>query len=99
MPNDLDLGECCICHGRRNVRNIIMHPKLAPRLGTGWGCAVCGLPLDGAISVLCDDCVPNSEEVSEVCVGYPKENQRVTLASLAPGTFDHDMRFHQDEVA
>jgi hypothetical protein len=96
--NDLYLGDCCACHGTRNVRNLVMHDKRAPVPGTGWGCVLCDLPMDGAVSVLCDDCAAIDFETHEVykyevCVGYPKENRRQPLASLTE-PFGHDLRFH-----
>jgi hypothetical protein len=105
-PEGISLGACCACHGTERVRNLVMHARRAPVAGTGWGCVVCGLPSDGAVSVLCDACLRlNTRGVGsfpatvEVCVGYPAENKRVPLASLPTDVFDHDMRFHQDEVA
>ena len=62
MCEDLPyLGRCCACleEGTEGnpVRNLMMLDRLAPTPGTGWGCFVCGLPLDGAVAVLCERCV------------------------------------------
>jgi hypothetical protein len=60
LPQDdepLDLGSCCIC-GKEDetVRNLGMLSFRAPIPGTGWGCVQCGLPMDGAQVVICDEC-------------------------------------------
>jgi hypothetical protein len=94
-----DLGACCCCEGTKNVRNIICHPFRAPIGGRGWGCVVCGLQSDGAISVICDDCLHSKAEITKVCAGYPAENVRVGIETVSQDPFEHDMRFHQDEVA
>lgn len=73
----------------------------APKPGYGcWGCFQCGLPLEGAIAVLCDNCLEehtqNGRPISLACVGPPSENQRVPLVSLTE-PFVHDMSHHADE--
>jgi hypothetical protein len=93
-----DLGKCCACQGTENVRNIVMHPKLAPVPGTGWGCLECHLPTDGAISVICDRCFGQNVTITEVCMGFPLDKMRVPLHALREEVFDHDMSFHQAEV-
>jgi hypothetical protein len=99
MATNVTLGNCCVCGGTENVRNIICLPRRAPVAGTGWGCVVCDLPSDGAVSVVCDDCLRSKVAVTQVCSGYPATNVRVSIETLSPDPFDHDMRFHQDEVA
>ena len=49
VPN---LGPCCHCGRTDDVRTIVMLSRRGPMPGCGWGCVVCGLPLDGAIAVL-----------------------------------------------
>jgi len=93
MKDNNELGDCCACQGTTNVRNVVMHDKRAPVPGTGWGCVVCHLPNDGAISVICDDCLENETEIREACWGYPNEKKRVSLNSLAE-PFAHDMAKH-----
>lgn len=93
---DLDLGPCCCCRGFENVRTAIMLPLLAPVAGTGWGCAICGLPPDGAVAVLCDDCVDDGREPIYACAGYPAERLRCRVAALTR-PFGHDMAKHPEE--
>lgn len=100
MPDifDLDL-KCCGCGGRGNVRNIVMHSLRAPVSGTGWGCFQCHLPLDGAMSVICDACAASGAKMNDLAVCYGKvfENKRVPIDTLSKEPFDHDMRFHLEE--
>jgi hypothetical protein len=96
---DPDMGECCACRGTGNVRNILMHNRRAPVPGTGWGCVVCHLPMDGAISILCDTCVASGARPLTVCDGFPVDKKRKPVEALDPAPFDHDMKFHDEDVA
>jgi hypothetical protein len=81
------LGPCCNCGTTENVRNIVMLARRAPTPGSGWGCVVCGLPSDGAVAVMCDDCL--EQEPRAVCDGYPVAGKRVPIEQLAAEAFDH----------
>lgn len=87
------LGMCCACGGADKVRNIVMLDKKAPMPGRGWGCVVCGLPSDGAVAVLCDDCAVIGAQIVWACTGYPMKGGRVLVSSLR-GTHEHDMSKH-----
>jgi hypothetical protein len=93
---ELSLGECCACRGTENVRNIVAIAKRGPVSGKGWGCVVCGLPMDGAISVVCDSCLESKAPILEVCYGVPKENRRLHIDSLSE-VFEHNMGLHAEE--
>ena len=95
-PNPELLGPCCTCGTTTGVRNIVMLDRRAPVAGTGWGCAVCHVPNDGAIAVLCDECT--GLPVKSVCVGYPLENKRMPIEELPDEPFGHNLEFHQDEL-
>ncbi|MEH2374035.1 hypothetical protein [Nostoc sp.] len=89
----LDLGTCCGCGCTgKTVQNLIMLQKKAPVPGTGWGCLVCGVPSDGAVAVVCNDCLArldkHSDVIEEVIYGYPIEKKRYSLAALTE-FFDH----------
>ncbi len=68
--------------------------KRAPVPGTGWGCLVCGLPNDGAIAVVCDNCLEAEAEILEVCHGHPHEGRRMAL-SVINEPFEHDPAKHE----
>ena len=68
--------------------------KRAPVPGTGWGCLVCGLPNDGAIAVVCDNCLEAETEILEVCHGHPHEGRRMAL-SVINEPFEHDPAKHE----
>jgi hypothetical protein len=97
--DDLDLGACCACRTRGpTVRNIMMLPRLAPLKGSGWGCMVCGLPRDGAIAVVCDACMEAKQPILDVCVGYAKRDERVSIEAVE-GLFQHDLAMHAGDGA
>lgn len=98
--SDLDFGPCCACgHPRTTVRNIVMLHKRAPVPGTGWGCCSCGLPMDGAIAVICDPCLaqyktaPNN--IRFAADGPVLEKKRIPIDQLTE-SFDHDYQFHPE---
>ena len=88
------LGPCCRCGRMENVRNIMMLDRRGPTPGKGWGCLVCGLPNDGAIAVLCDDCI--EQEPLFVCTGYPATDGRTPIGELPPEPFAHDEAKHRE---
>jgi hypothetical protein len=95
--NDRDFGPCCCCGGDDGtVRNLIMIPRRAPIPGTGWGCVQCGLPMDGAYYVACDDCADIGRPPVAVCEGYPADKRRMPLFVLSEDVFDHDMSKHPE---
>ncbi len=94
------LGSCCSCGKKgRTVRNIICLHWRAPVPGTGWGCAQCNLPGDGAIAVLCDECLEKKREPKFVCSGYPGIDRRLPFEHLDKTPFDHDLSKHPEELA
>ncbi len=96
-----ELGSCCICQGKRGVRNILMLHQKAPMPGRGWACLICGLPPDGAVAVLCDRCMEpyqsGASRLRFVCRGYPDKDGRALIGELDPEPFDHDMKLHPGE--
>ena len=93
---ELDLGPCCSCFGVIDVRNILCLEKRAPVPGTGWGCVVCNLPLDGALAVVCDACLEAESPIVCAVHGLPVEKGRCALSALTE-PFAHDMSKHQGE--
>lgn len=98
MTLEMSLGDCCACRGtssaENRVRNIVMHDFPAPVPGTGWGCIVCHLPMDGAVSVICDRCRDTHAPILDVCSGFPKENQRLALSGMVKTPFAHHLALH-----
>lgn len=91
------LGTCCFCGKGSSVRNILMLDRKGPIPGRGWGCVVCGLPMDGAIAVMCDECVERGNSPLFACKGYVANNLRVPVALLTD-RFEHDMSRHPGEA-
>lgn len=94
------LGTCCLCETDRNVRNILALPKKSPTPGTGWGCAVCDLPADGAMAVVCDDCLKLIEGGARpkfACRGTAGVDGRVRIEELT-GEHAHDQEKHHEDA-
>lgn len=77
-------GPCCVCEQVTDLHDIVMLPVKASTPGKGWGCFTCGLDVDGAIAVVCSDCIlrPDLPEIRFACAGYPSDPGRVPRADL-----------------
>lgn len=96
-----DFGPCCACGGTENVKNVIGINRLAPTPGKGWGCKICGLPSNGAVAVVCDDCLESEATVKFACAGYALETGRVLVANLKEAfghLFNHEAHSGQGVV-
>ena len=93
-----DLGPCCCCE--KNIEesdshiNIVMLNKKAPVPGTGWGCVICKIALDGAMYVCCDECLKAKREPKFVIDGYAREKRRKPIEELSDESFGHEDKFH-----
>lgn len=105
------LGPCCICEkDGPTVHSIFMLGHRAPIAGRGWGCYACGLAADGAVAVVCDEClgpldakgVPVDRSIDSrlrfACRGYPGEDGRIPIGELDPAPFEHDLSKHHDDI-
>jgi hypothetical protein len=94
-----DLGQCCACEKEdvHSVRNIVCLDRLAPVPGTGWGCFVCGLPMNGASAVICDECLRDEKEIRFAIKGLAADKQRIPLDELSPYAFQHDPAKHSED--
>ncbi len=90
---EIDFGSCCCCERENKPRNLISIPVKGPVPGKGWGCYVCGLPCDGAIAVVCDECLAEQRPIKWVIYGWAAGGERVLLSTCAE-PFGHDLRFH-----
>ncbi len=93
----MDFGACCACGGVEHVRNFIALNLKAPVPGTGWGCVVCGLAADGALTIVCDACLAAGTKPQLAIKGYPAGKQRVPISELQ-GKYEHDLRFHRELI-
>ena len=92
-----EFGACCACQkDDGTVRNFVMFDKKAPVEGTGWGCVVCGLGMDGAMAIVCDTCIRKGIKPTLIVDGYPKDKKRVPASSLTE-EFKHDERKHIEQ--
>jgi hypothetical protein len=92
---DMDLGTCCTCQNPdKHVRNIMSLSFRTP-YGFGWGCFQCGLPMEGAIAVICDECLESNAEIREFVKGEALGKQRAPMSELTE-PFDHDLSKHPE---
>lgn len=97
---NIDLGSCCACgQTGASVRNVVMlHLRLPPEhrnRGTCWGCLVCGLvPPEGAIAVLCDECLIAKRKPNLVIVGLSSHNERMPIELLTE-PYQHNESRHK----
>lgn len=90
---------CCACGKQTTDRNILLANKKAPIPNTGWGCHICGLPADGAIATLCNDCFEkilkdkNISIIKYVYKGFPENGELFSIEKLTED-FIHDETKH-----
>lgn len=91
-----DFGACCACgQTKETVRNFVMLNQKAPAPGSGWGCVECGLPLEGAIAIVCDGCLSVGAPIRFAVAGEVRAKQRVPVESLS-GEHKHDIAKHPE---
>jgi hypothetical protein len=69
----------------------------APLPGSGWGCVVCDLPPNGAMVVLCDECLRDNALPHFVVYGPIGHKQRMPIDELKRVPFVHDLSRHPNE--
>jgi hypothetical protein len=93
-----DFGSCCSCGSTSHAANFLLLEHEAPVPGSGWGCAICKLPANGAIAVLCDTCLKQVNPVlTHVIFGYPADKKRVSYDSVSNTCFKHTMELHEPD--
>ena len=101
------LGACCVCFKvGPTVRNLFSIYNECAVVGHGWGCLGCGLPPNGAIAVLCDDCIGPLDEKGRptlakipifACRGWPGTDGREPIEmTYARPEFKHDDSRHPE---
>lgn len=78
------------------MRNIMMLSLKGLRPGEGWGCVTCDLAFDGALAVVCDDCLKHERPLVFVVDGYLSRMKRAKYEELFE-PFDHDLAKHREE--
>lgn len=93
----VSFGRCCACgEVKPDVRNFITLNRPAPVPGTGWGCYVCGLDLNGALAVVCDSCLERNAAIKWVIYGQAWRGERILLSECPDGEFHHRMSYHSE---
>lgn len=100
MDANPELGTCCVCERTERVRTILQLHKISPTPGKGWGCFQCGIPMDGAIAVVCDRCFDaHGQKIGDAlkfaCKGYPAIDGRVPIGELQ-GEHEHLLSLHPE---
>lgn len=65
-------------------------------MSSGWGCAVCGLDVDGAVAILCDACAEAGEKAVFVVIGYMPEGRRFPVDQLEIKPHQCDLAKHAE---
>lgn len=90
------LGKCCACQGTQ-AKYIVFLSFKAPVAGTGWGCLVCHKPQDGAIAVLCQSCIDEKRQPTEMVYGDLANHERVQIVQETRRIpFNHDYHKHPE---
>lgn len=86
----VDYGPCCAC-GKHDgtVQQVVSLNRLAPIAGTGWECTGCGLPPNGAMAVVCTECLAKREPLKNVIYGPLGSHDRFLVGDLSEEVFDH----------
>ena len=66
----------------------------APIEGTGWGGALCALPADGALAVLCDECFQAGRPLYWIVEGFLNQKERIAVADAPSIPFVHNPARH-----
>lgn len=100
-PLSQDYGPCCGCGAPFGTNAPFMLIRLhmpAPVPWSGWGCAVCQLPPDGALAVICSACFEQAVLPCQAIRGPVGSKARVEIHPLAililPPEFDHNHLLH-----
>lgn len=100
MSTHTDYGPCCAC-GKHDmpVRIVLRLNYRAPIPGTGWGCQVCGLPNDGALAVVCEECLEQDREPRFAAKGDEFSKDRAPISELESVVFEHNQEAHERDRA
>ncbi len=79
---------CCACGGKNGTQMVLIEKKCKIP-GHGWGCFTCGLPPDGAVAIVCDECMKNKVPPKLAFRGYPDEG--LILVDELKEEFKHDV--------
>ncbi len=93
IDQSVRLGPCCACEQTAGVRHITCLQLKGTVPGHGWGCPICDLPLDGALAVVCDNCV--TKPLRFACRGYPAFDGRIAISELRE-PYGHDESKHPE---
>lgn len=100
-----NVGPCCICGSTFRVRTFLQLNCRAPVPGTGWGCAVCGQPSNGAVAAVCDACMKQHDKrqvpglLKFIVDGFAPGRRRPfdPAAPVPPDhIFEHDHALHPE---
>lgn len=92
-----DFGACCACLLRKpveQVQTLVLIDRRTP-YGDGWGCLQCHLPEEGAIAVLCNECVEGQVQIRQFIKGKVLSHERAPFAELTE-PFEHRPAYHPE---
>ena len=96
MKNNIPF-HCCACNKHKRSRNLWMLDFKGTQPGKGWGCVQCGLPSDGAIATICDDCAKNPNvEARFIYDGFVNDGQLIPIDSIEKIPHAHNLALHPE---
>lgn len=101
FDNDMlpSLGACCMCQREPAIAIVMLSRRLPPGSEGGWACVLCNIA-GGAYAVLCEPCIAlyseDNSHLTQCCAGYPASGERIAIADLPAGKFDHDPARHPE---
>lgn len=91
--------KCCACEKQdASVCNVVCMPFKGPIGFAGWGCFVCDLEPNGAVAILCNDCINAGAEPRFIAGGkFASDGVLVPLEGFERKPFDHNWSKHPEK--
>ena len=93
-----EFGTCCVCEGEMETCGLIqLDYKVESE--SGWGCVQCGLPMEGAVAVVCDACFTThgDEIVDQIKYLMNGKTERIPVPPVENRvTHEHDLSLHPE---
>jgi hypothetical protein len=96
----LPIMECHAC-GKRDetVLNFYSHDFKGPPGAGGWGCFICDLEPDGALSIVCNECHEKNKFPRYIFAGAPfvKPYEKIDLTTFKQIPHRHNLNLHDND--
>ena len=94
-------GSCCVCEKPDTELNVFqMDYKNPVPSESAWGCFTCNLPMEGAVAVVCDECVeafPDEEIWDKILFLMDGATRRIPVPDVKDRiSHEHDLSEHPE---